>query len=161
MSTEITSTPTKTTDKSHPGRTPGVLSIPIARIKRVIKEDKEISQVNTDATFCIGYATELFTEYLVQEAFAKAQYNKRKTIQYKDLAQCVKETEQFEFLEDVIPPTMKLKAAIEKSKEMNGEDKPAKRQKTQPSVEEDTTVDTPEQEEAADDDMEMGITHIE
>lgn len=38
-------------------RIPGHTILPIARIKRVIKEDKEISLINAEATHCVAYAT--------------------------------------------------------------------------------------------------------
>ncbi|KAI8890245.1 histone-fold-containing protein [Backusella circina FSU 941] len=130
---ESTSTEPKTTTPSKPTeKTPGTTMLPIARIKRVIKEDKDVSLINAEATFCIAYATELFMEYLVTEAFTKAKKDKRKTVYYKDLANTVKEVEQFEFLEDVIPPTMTLKAAIEKRKEVLTNEESNKRQKTSP-----------------------------
>ncbi|KAL7311604.1 hypothetical protein PS15m_009343 [Mucor circinelloides] len=125
----------KSTSKHVPERTPGTTMLPLARIKRVIKEDKDVSLINAEATFCIAYATELFMEYLVTEAFSKAKKEKRKTVYYKDLASTVKESEQLEFLEDVIPPTMTLKDAMAKRKENVLDDSaalstpPAKKQK--------------------------------
>ncbi|EPB83762.1 hypothetical protein HMPREF1544_09503 [Mucor circinelloides 1006PhL] len=125
----------KSTSKHVPERTPGTTMLPLARIKRVIKEDKDVSLINAEATFCIAYATELFMDYLVTEAFSKAKKEKRKTVYYKDLASTVKESEQLEFLEDVIPPTMTLKDAMAKRKENVLDDSavlstpPAKKQK--------------------------------
>ncbi|KAI8140632.1 histone-fold-containing protein [Fennellomyces sp. T-0311] len=95
----------------------GTTTLPLARVKRVIKEDKDVSLINAEATFCVAYATELFMEYLVKEGFTRARKEKRKTIYYKDLASAVSEVEQFEFLEDVIPHTMTLKAALERRKD--------------------------------------------
>ncbi|KAI7852411.1 histone-fold-containing protein [Circinella umbellata] len=95
----------------------GTTTLPIARVKRLIKEDKEVSLINAEATFCVAYATELFMEYLVKEGFTRARKEKRKTVYYKDLASSVSEVEQFEFLEDVIPHTMTLKAALERRKD--------------------------------------------
>ncbi|KAL9554149.1 hypothetical protein MBANPS3_002949 [Mucor bainieri] len=126
----------KSTGKHVPERTPGTTMLPLARIKRVIKEDKDVSLINAEATFCIAYATELFMEYLVTEAFSKAKKEKRKTVYYKDLASTVKESDQLEFLEDVIPTTMTLKDAMAKRKENVTDDTatpstpPAKKQKT-------------------------------
>ncbi|OAD72888.1 transcription factor CBF, partial [Phycomyces blakesleeanus NRRL 1555(-)] len=89
-------------------RLPGTTIIPLARVKRVIKEDKDVSLINAEAIFCVAYATELFMEYLVTEGYQRAKRDKRKTVYYKDLASTVTEVEQFEFLEDVIPPTLTL-----------------------------------------------------
>jgi len=47
----------KSTSKHVPERTPGTTMLPLARIKRVIKEDKDVSLINAEATFCIAYAT--------------------------------------------------------------------------------------------------------
>ncbi|KAL0137763.1 hypothetical protein V8B55DRAFT_1531739 [Mucor lusitanicus] len=135
IATQVTETP-KSSSKHAPERTPGTTMLPLARIKRVIKEDKDVSLINAEATFCIAYATELFMEYLVTEAFSKAKKEKRKTVYYKDLASTVKESDQLEFLEDVIPPTMTLKDAMAKRKENVADDTttpstpPAKKQKT-------------------------------
>lgn len=48
---------TKSTSKHVPERTLGTTMLPLARIKRVIKEDKDVSLINAEATFCIAYAT--------------------------------------------------------------------------------------------------------
>ncbi|KAI7904861.1 histone-fold-containing protein [Cokeromyces recurvatus] len=122
---EVATTTPKSTQKVVIERVPGTTMLPIARVKRVIKEDKDIALINAEATFCIAYATELFLEYLVTEAFSKAKKEKRKTIYYRDLSSSVKEIEHFEFLEDVIPPTMTLKSAIEKRKAALNEDTPS------------------------------------
>lgn len=42
-------------------RVPGTTMLPLARIKRVIKEDKDVSLINAEATFCIAYATVSFS----------------------------------------------------------------------------------------------------
>lgn len=47
----------KSSSKHAPERTPGTTMLPLARIKRVIKEDKDVSLINAEATFCIAYAT--------------------------------------------------------------------------------------------------------
>lgn len=114
-STPNAESPTPTTTKTD--RTPGTTFLPIARVKRIIKEDKDVSLINAEATFCVAYATELFMEYLANEGFAKAKKEKRKTVYYKDLASVVNEVDQFEFLEDVIPQTMPLRAALERRRE--------------------------------------------
>ncbi|KAI8583828.1 hypothetical protein K450DRAFT_220160 [Umbelopsis ramanniana AG] len=108
--------PTPTASKIE--RAAGTTFLPIARVKRIIKEDKDVSLINAEATFCVAYATELFMEYLANEGFAKAKKEKRKTVYYKDLvASVVSEVDQFEFLEDVIPQTMPLKSALERRRE--------------------------------------------
>ncbi|RUP45808.1 histone-like transcription factor (CBF/NF-Y) and archaeal histone-domain-containing protein [Jimgerdemannia flammicorona] len=67
---------------------PGTTQLPIARVKRIIKEDKEVSLINAEATFLVAVATELFMEYLVSEGFSRARRDKRKTVYYRDLGTC-------------------------------------------------------------------------
>ncbi|KAI9488102.1 histone-fold-containing protein [Zychaea mexicana] len=122
MASEESNTQQSQQQQQKPERALGSTTLPIARVKRVIKEDKEVSLINAEATFCVAYATELFMEYLVKEGFTRARKEKRKTIFYKDLASAVSEVEQFEFLEDVIPHTMTLKAALERRKDTLNED---------------------------------------
>ncbi|KAI8066260.1 histone-fold-containing protein [Gilbertella persicaria] len=159
MSSEATPVNTQETtprsQKQLPERKPGNTMLPLARVKRVIKEDKDVSLINAEATFCIAYATELFMEYLVTEAFNKAKKEKRKTVYYKDLASTVKEIEPFEFLDDVIPTTMTLKQAIEKRKQALNDDAPSippsKKLKTsEQTTEEDKPIEQTEEEDEED-----------
>lgn len=55
--------------------------------------------------------------------------DKRKTVFYRDMADVVQDNASFEFLSDVIPSTMTLKAAVEKRKRALNDDSPLKKQK--------------------------------
>ncbi|KAF9322257.1 hypothetical protein BG003_003268 [Podila horticola] len=101
---------------SYSGKAKGVTQLPVARVKRIIKEDKDIAMVSNDAVFLISMATELFLESFTTKAFNLAKMEKRKTIAYKDLATAVSQHDSLEFLQDVIPKTMTLKAALEKQR---------------------------------------------
>ncbi|KAF8974851.1 hypothetical protein BGZ52_009527, partial [Haplosporangium bisporale] len=70
---------------SYAGKAKGVTQLPVARVKRIIKEDKDITMVSNDAVFLISMATELFLESFTTKAFNLAKMEKRKTIAYKDL----------------------------------------------------------------------------
>ncbi|KAG0037321.1 hypothetical protein BGZ82_002749 [Podila clonocystis] len=105
-----------TSPSPYSGKAKGVTQLPVARVKRIIKEDKDISMVSNDAVFLISMATELFLESFTTKAFNLAKMEKRKTIAYKDLATAVTQHDSLEFLQDVIPKTMTLKAALEKQR---------------------------------------------
>ncbi|KAI9282670.1 histone-fold-containing protein [Sporodiniella umbellata] len=111
-------------------RAPGSTAFPVARIKRLIKEDKEIAMISSEATFCIAVATELFLEHFIKESHMNVKKDKRKTVFYRDMADVVQDNASFEFLSDVIPTTMTLKAAVEKRKRALAEEAPTKKQKT-------------------------------
>ncbi|KAG0216495.1 hypothetical protein BGX28_000009 [Mortierella sp. GBA30] len=89
-------------DSVYTGTAKGVTQLPAARVKRIIKEDKDVQMVSNDAVFLISVATELFLESFTTKAFNLAKLDKRKTVSYKDL--------------DVIPKTMTLSAALEKQR---------------------------------------------
>jgi len=91
--------------KTEPTQQKGtaLVQLPLARVKRIIKTDSDIKLIGSDAVVLIAKATELFLEYLVVEAYNKTKEEKRKILQYKDLARLVRETDELEFLDDMIP----------------------------------------------------------
>ncbi|KAF9208637.1 hypothetical protein BGZ49_008205 [Haplosporangium sp. Z 27] len=118
----------------YAGPAKGVSQLPAARVKRIIKEDKDVQMVSNDAVFLISMATELFLESFTTKAFNLAKIEKRKTVSYKDLATAVTQHDSLEFLQDVVPKTMPLSAALEK-------------QQTAKEMEENGTIEEEEEDE--------------
>jgi histone H3/H4 len=77
--------------------------LPLARVKRIIKSDPDVKLISSDACFLVAKATELFMDYLVQETYKRTKRENRKVIQYKDLSKTIKETDELEFLGDILP----------------------------------------------------------
>ncbi|ORZ26258.1 histone-fold-containing protein [Lobosporangium transversale] len=100
----------------YSGKAKGVTKLPAARVKRIIKEDKDVQMVSNDAVFLISMATEFFLESFTKKAFNLARIGKRKTVSYMDLATAVTQHDSLEFLQDVVPKTMTLTAALEKQR---------------------------------------------
>ncbi|KAG0257022.1 hypothetical protein BG011_004207 [Mortierella polycephala] len=100
----------------YTGTVKGVTQLPAARVKRIIKEDKDVQMVSNDAVFLISVATEMFLESFTARAFNLAKLEKRKTVSYKDLATAVSQYDSLEFLQDVVPKTMPLSSALEKQR---------------------------------------------
>ncbi|KAG0060781.1 hypothetical protein BGZ90_003887 [Linnemannia elongata] len=73
----------------YSGTAQGTTQLPVARVKRIIKEDKDVQMVSNDAVFLISLATELFLESFTAKAFNLAKIEKRKTVSYKDLGNVV------------------------------------------------------------------------
>ncbi|KAJ2766236.1 hypothetical protein IWQ56_001603 [Coemansia nantahalensis] len=88
---------------------PGTATLPAARVRRIIKEDKDISACGADSLYLISRATEYFIDSLVREAYEFSRLDKRRTVQYKDMAKAVQSIEQYDFLADIIPPVVPLK----------------------------------------------------
>ncbi|KAJ1898190.1 hypothetical protein GGI16_002627 [Coemansia sp. S142-1] len=87
----------------------GTSNFPAARVRRIIKEDKDIFACGSESLFLISRATEYFIDSLVRESYEFSRLDKRKTVQYKDMAKAVQSIEQYDFLADIIPPTVSVR----------------------------------------------------
>ncbi|KAJ2456048.1 hypothetical protein EV183_000391 [Coemansia sp. RSA 2336] len=88
---------------------PGSSTLPAARVRRIIKEDKDIFACGSESLYLITRATEFFIDSLVREGYEFSRLEKRKTVQYKDMAKAAQSIEQYDFLGDIIPPNITLK----------------------------------------------------
>eukprot|EP01095_Lingulamoeba_sp_RSL-Kostka_P000281 TRINITY_DN1043_c2_g3_i2.p1 TRINITY_DN1043_c2_g3~~TRINITY_DN1043_c2_g3_i2.p1 ORF type:complete len:136 (+),score=40.69 TRINITY_DN1043_c2_g3_i2:169-576(+) len=79
------------------------VQLPLARVRRIAKNDPDIKNISNDSAVLMAKTTELFIQFLVKEAEKNTIGNDRKIIKYQDLAQVVHDNEQFTFLADVMP----------------------------------------------------------
>ncbi|TFK20602.1 histone-fold-containing protein [Coprinopsis marcescibilis] len=77
--------------------------LPISRVQKIIKADKDISIVAKDATFLISLATEEFIKRICEAGSKAASRENRTTVQAKDIATVVRRVDEFLFLEDILP----------------------------------------------------------
>ncbi|KAI9143149.1 histone-fold-containing protein [Paraphysoderma sedebokerense] len=94
------------------------IQVPISKVKKIMKEDKDVSIVSGDAVFLVAASTEIMIEQLMQKAYEYTRRDNRKTLQYKDIANAVKNVDGLEFLMDTIPMTLPLKEALQAQKEI-------------------------------------------
>eukprot|EP00049_Salpingoeca_infusionum_P001598 m.49579 g.49579 ORF g.49579 m.49579 type:complete len:86 (+) comp11104_c0_seq4:220-477(+) len=59
--------------------------LPITRIKAIARADKDVKQVSYEATLVMTKCTELFIQFLANEAHGQTLQTKRKTVQHQDL----------------------------------------------------------------------------
>ncbi|CAD0098692.1 unnamed protein product [Aureobasidium mustum] len=113
----------------------GTVSLPLARVKKIIHADDDINNCSNNAAFAITAATELFLQYLVEQTqnVVKAEKKPRRNIQYKDV---VARVDNLEFLADVVPKTVNYKE--HKAKKQREEKEPG--QTTLPIVASATTA---------------------
>ncbi|KAM9918930.1 hypothetical protein OXX59_008308 [Metschnikowia pulcherrima] len=95
-----------------------VMSLPLSKIKKIFKMDPEYAGCSASAVYATGAATELFVQYLVEQASMSAKAEKRKKIQYRDLSAAVGASESLHFLSDTIPKTQTVEKAL-KEKRIN------------------------------------------
>ena len=59
----------------------------MARVKKIIHADDDVGNCSNNAAFVITAATEMFLQYLVEQAYGvvKAEKKPRRNIQYRDV----------------------------------------------------------------------------
>lgn len=89
----------------------GTVALPLARVKKIIATDDDISNCSNNAAFVITVAAEMFLQHLVEQSYniVKSERKPRRNIQYRDVANAVARVENLEFLTDVVPKTMTYK----------------------------------------------------
>lgn len=74
------------------------VKLPVARIKRIVKQDGDVAAISTPAVYSVAAATELFVKYFTQQAYMRASAEKRKRMTYKDFSNSVEQLDQLQFL---------------------------------------------------------------
>jgi len=93
-------------------------TLPLARIKKVMKMDPDVKMISSDAPLLLSKACEIFISEVTSRSWMLAEINKRRTLQRVDVAGAVGQSDQFDFLIDIVPPEYgysKHKAKKEKS----------------------------------------------
>ncbi|CAH2350718.1 DNA polymerase epsilon subunit C [[Candida] railenensis] len=84
------------------------LTLPLSKIKKIFKMDADYIAASQGAVYATGLATELFIQYLVEQASSLAKRSKRKKIMYSDFSDAVKGHDSLIFLKDTVPEKQKL-----------------------------------------------------
>ncbi|EAU85923.2 hypothetical protein CC1G_02946 [Coprinopsis cinerea okayama7 len=101
--TSSTSKPKKKKEAQTLEREPGKSLLPLARVQKIIKADKDIPIVAKDATFLISLATEEFIRRITEAGARVANRENRTTVQGRDIASVAKRVDEFLFLDDILP----------------------------------------------------------
>lgn len=78
-------------------------SIPLARIKKIMKADEDVRMISAEAPVVFARACELFILELTLRAWNHTEENKRRTLQRNDIAAAITRTDIFDFLIDIVP----------------------------------------------------------
>lgn len=96
-------------DDDQEASTPNI-KLPLARTKRIVNQDDDVSLVSVAAYTAINAATQDFVRFLSEQAGLMARMDQRKTLAYKDVAEAVAKNPKLEFLQDIIPKTIPARA---------------------------------------------------
>ncbi|KIW03231.1 uncharacterized protein PV09_05453 [Verruconis gallopava] len=110
--------PYNNTPIAPPKEYTGSVSLPLARVKKIIHADDDIQSCSNNAAFVITIATEMFIQHLVERTFEiiKAEKRPRRNVQYGDVANAVARLDNLEFLSDVVPRTTTFAKYTERRK---------------------------------------------
>ncbi|KAI0576036.1 Histone-fold-containing protein [Pyrenophora tritici-repentis] len=79
----------------------GHVSLPLARVQKIIQADPERITTSKNAAFAIALATEMFIQHLATTTHnvVKAERKPRRNIQYRDVSSAIAKTDNLEFLD--------------------------------------------------------------
>ncbi|XP_062506708.1 nuclear transcription factor Y subunit gamma-like [Corticium candelabrum] len=77
--------------------------LPLARIKKIMKQDEEVKMISAEAPVLFSKAAEMFVAELSLRAWIHTEDNKRRTLQRNDVAMAISKFDQFDFLIDIVP----------------------------------------------------------
>ncbi|XP_051135297.1 nuclear transcription factor Y subunit C-2 [Andrographis paniculata] len=78
-------------------------SLPLARIKKIMKADEDVRMISAEAPVVFAKACEMFILELTLRSWIHTEENKRRTLQKNDIAAAIARTDVFDFLVDIIP----------------------------------------------------------
>lgn len=93
-----------------------LLSLPLSKIKRIFRMDSEYVSSSNSAVYATGLATELFIQYLTEQASVYAKLDKRKKLVYKDVSTAASANESLAFLGDTVPKAQPVSTLIAQKK---------------------------------------------
>uniref|UniRef100_A0A0A9DBY3 Core Histone H2A/H2B/H3 domain-containing protein n=1 Tax=Arundo donax TaxID=35708 RepID=A0A0A9DBY3_ARUDO len=78
-------------------------SLPLARIKKIMKADEDVRMISAEAPVVFAKACEVFILELTLRSWMHTEENKRRTLQRNDIAAAITRTDIYDFLVDIIP----------------------------------------------------------
>ncbi|XP_051520334.1 chromatin accessibility complex protein 1-like [Myxocyprinus asiaticus] len=98
------------------------MSLPMSRVRLIMKSSPDVSFINQDALFLTTKATELFVQYLTEASYKNGSGKDTNTLSYSDLAHTAEETETFQFLTDILPKKILARDYLKTLEEMEKDD---------------------------------------
>ncbi|XP_045416764.1 chromatin accessibility complex protein 1 [Lemur catta] len=99
-----------------------LVSLPLSRIRVIMKSSPEVSSINQEALVLTAKATELFVQYLASYSYRHGSGREKKALTYSDLANTAEESETFQFLADILPKKILASKYLKMLKEEKRED---------------------------------------
>lgn len=81
------------------------LSLPLARIKRLMKVEEDVRMVASEVPVLFSLVAEVFVEELTLRSWINTDEGKRRILQKSDISAAIKTSQMYDFLIYVAPPT--------------------------------------------------------
>jgi len=78
-------------------------SIPLARIKKIMKMDENVKMISGEVPHLFAKAAEIFITELTLKSWIHTEDSKRRTLQRNDVAYAIAQSDMFDFLIDIVP----------------------------------------------------------
>ncbi|XP_073319289.1 chromatin accessibility complex protein 1 [Pagrus major] len=98
------------------------ISLPISRVRLIMKSSPDVSSINQDALFLTTKATELFVQHLALSSFNNSSGKETNSLSYSDLAHTAEEKETFHFLTDILPKKILARDYLKSLEQLQEED---------------------------------------
>ncbi|XP_006106380.1 chromatin accessibility complex protein 1 [Myotis lucifugus] len=99
-----------------------LVSLPLSRIRVIMKSSPEVSSINQEALVLTAKATELFVQYLATYSYRHGSGKEKKALTYHDLSNTAEESETFQFLADILPKKILASKYLKMLKEQKQEE---------------------------------------
>uniref|UniRef100_A0A8C9Q6T0 Chromatin accessibility complex protein 1 n=1 Tax=Spermophilus dauricus TaxID=99837 RepID=A0A8C9Q6T0_SPEDA len=99
-----------------------LVSLPLSRIRVIMKSSPEVSSINQEALVLTAKATELFVQYLATYSYRHGSGKEKKALTSNDLANTAEESDTFQFLADILPKKILASKYLKMLKEKKEED---------------------------------------
>ncbi|KAM6216063.1 chromatin accessibility complex protein 1 [Rhynchocyon petersi] len=99
-----------------------LVSLPLSRIRVIMKSSPEVSSINQEALMLTAKATELFVQYLATCSYRHGRGKEKKALTYRDLSDTAEDSETFQFLTDILPKKILASKYLNMLKEKREED---------------------------------------
>ncbi|KAM9626996.1 chromatin accessibility complex protein 1 [Trichechus inunguis] len=99
-----------------------LVSLPLSRIRVIMKSSPEVSSINQEALVLTAKATEFFVQYLATYSYKHGSGKEKRALTYSDLSNTAEESETFHFLSDILPKKILASKYLKMLKEEKRED---------------------------------------
>ncbi|XP_037022623.1 chromatin accessibility complex protein 1 [Artibeus jamaicensis] len=114
-----------------------IVSLPLSRIRVIMKSSPEVSSINQEALMLTAKATELFVQYLATYSYRHGRGKEERALTYNDLSNTAEESETFQFLADILPKKILASKYLKMLKEKREADEEEENETSDESDDED------------------------